>query len=142
MNRTLEDMYKDLSSAEERLKPLAEAAIIVRKEISNLEDEIEKYKLGNAMYSPMSDLCNYKGKDITYIDLVERDEDGALSVERIYNDEIFSIDQDGHLYYSSYDYGVMDYDAKINKYVEWFHFSRTEHDYVGFMELMLRENNT
>lgn len=139
MNRTLEDMYKDLNSAQEKLKPLDEVASSIRKEISNLEDEIEKYKLDNALYHPMSELCNYKGKHISYIDLVERDEDGALSVERIYNDEMFSIDQDGHLDYSSYDYGIMDYDKKTNKYVEWFHYHRTEHDYVGFMELKLRD---
>lgn len=139
MNRTLEEMYADLHSAEERLKPLDEAATIIRKEISNLEDEIEKYKLDNAMYYPMSDLCNYKGKNIEYIDLVERSEDGTLSVERMYNDEMFNIDQDGHLDYSSYDYGIMGYDAKINKYVEWYHYHRTEHDYVGFMELVLRK---
>ncbi len=138
MNRTLEDMYKDLNSAEERLKPLDEVANSIRKEISNLEDEIEKYKLDNAMYHPMSELCNYKGKQISYIDLVERHEDGTLSVERMYNDEMFSVDEDGHLEYSSYDYGVMDYDVNTNKYVEWFHYRRTEHDYVGFMELVLR----
>lgn len=138
MNRTLEDMYKDLTSAQERLKPLDEAANAIRKEISNLEDEIEKYKLDNTLYNPMSELCNYKGKEISYIDLVERNSDGALSVERIYNAEIFSIDQDGHLDYSSYDYGLIEYDAKINKYVEYFHYHRTEHDYVGFMELVLK----
>ena len=139
MDRTLEDMYKDLHSAEERLKPLDEAATIIRKEISNLEDEIEKYKLDNAMYHPMSELCNYKGNEISYIDLVEKDQFGELSVERIYNDEMFNVDPDGYLTYSSYDYGVMDYDTKINKYVWWRHFHKTEHDYVGFMELVLRE---
>ena len=140
MNRTLEDMYADLNSAEERLKPLDEVVTAIRKGISSLEDEIEKYKLDNAMYHPMSDLCKYKGKQISYIDLVERDEDGALSVERIYNDEIFGIDLDGYLSYSSYDYGVMDYDTQINKYVWWRHFNRIEYDYVGFMELVLIEN--
>lgn len=139
MNRTLEDMYKDLNSARERLKPLDEAANNIRKEISNLKDEIEKYKLDNALYHPMSYLCNYKGREISYIDVVERHTDGTLSVERIYNDELFCVDEDGHLDYSSYNFGVMDYDTKINKYVKWCHFNRTEYDYVGFMELELRE---
>lgn len=137
MNRTLEDMYNDLNFATENLKPLNEAAAKIRKEISALEDEIEKYKLDHAMYYPMSDLCKYKGRTISYIDVVEKDSDGNLSVERIYNDEYFHIDSDGHLDYSSYDYGVMSYDENIDKYVKYVHYHRIEYDYVGFMELVL-----
>lgn len=55
MERTLEMMEAELKAANEQFEPL-------KKKISELEREIEKYKLDNALYHPMSELVNYRGK--------------------------------------------------------------------------------
>lgn len=141
MERTLEIMMEELRLAKEERKPLSEAIEVVNKKIKNLNNEIEMYKLINRLYHLMSELANYKGKEISHIVLVERNEDGTFSTEYMYNDEMFSVDENGHLDYYSYACGVMHYDEKIGKYVEWCHYHRTEHDYVGFLEIELEDDD-
>lgn len=141
MERTLEIMMEELRLAEEEKRPLSEAIGIVNKKIQNLNNEIETYKLSNELYYPMSELANYKGKDISHIVLVERNKDNTLSTEYMCRDEIFCVDENGHLDYSSYNYGLVNYDEKIGKYVKWFHHYTTEHDYVGFLEIELEDDD-
>ena len=141
MERTLEIMMEELRLAEEERKPLSEAIEVVNKKIKNLKAEIETYKLNNGLYHPMSELARYKGMEISHIILVEKNEDGTLDTEYMYNDEMFSVDENGYLDYSSYNCGVMHYDEKIGKYVEWCHYRRTEHDYVGFLEIELEDDD-
>lgn len=83
----------------------------------------------------MSDLSQYIGCEIEYIVLVERSDDGSLYTENIESDEKFTVDDEGHLYYSSIMYGIMDYDDSIGKYVESCHYVETEHDFIGFLEI-------
>ena len=135
MKRTLDIMMEELRLEEEEKKPLSDAISLINIRINKLNREIESYKLNNGLYHPMSELANYKGKEISYIVLVERNEDGTLTTKEEYNDEMFSVDETGHLDYSSYDCGVMSYDENIGKYVKWCHYHRTEHDYVGYLEV-------
>ena len=140
MKRTLDIMMEELRLAKEEKKPLSEAINIIDIKINKLDEEIVAYKLNNGLYHPMSELINYKGREISSIDLVERNEDGSLSTDYMYNDEMFSVDESGHLDYSSYNCGVMSYDEKIGKYVSWCHYYRQEHDYVGFLEIELEDD--
>lgn len=137
MERNLEVMMEERKLLEEEKKPLSEAINTLNKKIKDLDNEIETYKLSNTLYHPMSELIKYKGKEISSITLVERNEDGTLDTEFMYNDEMFSVDEEGYLDYSSYNCGVMSYDKDIGKYVMWCHYHRTEHDYVGFLEIEL-----
>ena len=141
MERTLEVMMEELRLAKEARKPLSEAMKVVDNKISQLDKEIETYKLNNTLYYPMSELAKYKGKEVSHIILVERREDGTLDTKYMYNDEMFSVDDRGHLDYSSYNCGVMDYDEDIDKYVEWYHYRRTEHDYVGYLEIEFEDDD-
>ena len=131
MERTLEIMEIELDSAKKQFEPL-------KKKISELEREIKKYKLDNTLYHPMSELVNYKGKYVRSITLVERDEDGTLDTDFMYDDDIFEIDDDGHLYYSSYLDGIIRYDNKAEKYVHMYYGHPEYHDYVGFTEIDIR----
>ena len=139
--RTLEDIERDIELVNEELKPISK----VREELSdkrrNLLDEKEKYILDNGLFHPISELHNYIGKKISYIDLVERKEDGSLKVDSMCNDEMFSIDENGHLSFSSYNYGVMDFDEKLGKYVMRYRFYRTEHDYIGYLDLEFEDED-
>lgn len=141
MNRTLEVMMEELRMAKEEREPLSEAMKVVDNKIHELDKEIKTYKLNNALYYSMSELDKYKGKEISHIILVERNEDGTLDTEYMYNDEMFSVDKNGHLDYSSYNCGVMHYDDDIGKYVEWCHYRRTEHDYVGYLEVEFEDDD-
>lgn len=132
MERTLEVMEMELNSAKEQFEPLKE-------KISELKREIEKYKLDNALYHPMSELMNYKGKNVNSITLVERDEDGTLDTDFMYDDEILEIDDNGHLYYSSYSGGITEYDDKAKRYVHIYYGCPEYHDYVGFLEINIRK---
>lgn len=139
MERTLEVMMEELRLVREERKPLSEAIGKIDKKISNLNKEIETYKLNNGLYHPMSELANYKGKYVRSIDLVERDEDGTLRTDFMYDDDIFEIDNNGHLYYSSYEGGITEFDDEAKKYVHMYYGYPTYHDYVGFTEIKIRD---
>jgi hypothetical protein len=135
MERTLEVMEEELRLVKEEKKPLSDAIDVLNKKIAKLDDEILAYKLNNGLYHPMSELINYKGKDISSIKLVVRDEEGALDTDFIYCDEILEVDNDGHLYYSSYSGGIIEYDNKTNQYVHLYYGTVEDYDYVGFLEI-------
>lgn len=140
MERTLEIMMEELRLAKEERKPLSEAIEVINKKIRKLDNEIEAYKLNNGLYHPMSELANYKGKDISHIILVERDKDGALDIEYMYNDEIFEVTDNGHLYYSSYSGGITQYREEDGKYYHHYYGHSTPHEYVGFLEIELEDD--
>lgn len=89
---------------------------------------------GRTIY-PMSNLSNYIDKDIYSIELVEIKDDGEVEVVDIVSDEIFHVDKQGHLVFSSYKGGVMGYDNSIGKYVKCYYGNRSEHDFVGFLSI-------
>lgn len=141
MERTYEDIRKDLNDAKEELKPVSKEYHNLIKKIISLKKELEKYEVDNGLFYPMSDLNKYIGKEISSIKLVERKNDGTLEVEEIINDEMFSVDKNGHLKFSSYVSGVMGYDEKLEKYVEYYHCFRTVHDYIGFLEIEFEDED-
>ena len=130
MERTLEIMETELESITKQLTPL-------QKRASELSREIEQYRLDNALYHPMSELINYKGKTISSITLVRKEKDEKLTIEYMYNDDIFEVTDDGYLHYSSYEGGVMDYSAKARGYVRYYYGHGTAYNYVGFLEIEL-----
>lgn len=132
MERTLEIMEAELKATNKQLKPL-------QKKANELEREIEQYKLDNALYHPMSELINYKGKDIFSIELVVKNWNGALETEYMCEDEIFEVTDDGHLYYSSYGGGIIQYDCERDKYIHYYYGHGTECNYVGFLTIKVRD---
>lgn len=141
MERTYEDIRKDLNDAEEELKPVSKEYHNLIKKVISLKKELEKYEVNNGLFYPMSDLNKYIGKEISSIKLVERKDDGTLKVEEIINDEMFSVDKNGHLNFSSYESGVMGYDEELEKYVGYYHCFRTVHDYIGFLEIEFEDED-
>lgn len=128
MKRTLEIMEEELRLAEEEKK-------ILDKKVSSIKKEVEEYKLNNGLYHPMSELAKYKGKEISHIVLVERSNDGTLDTEYLYNDDFLQVNDNGYLHYSSYENGIIDYNDNTDKYVWLYYGTRTECDYVGFLEV-------
>ena len=135
MERTLEMIENDLKNAKEELRPIQEAYDKAYKKVSDFCDELEKYKVDNGIYHPMSDLNQYIDCNIKSIKLLKKDADGSLNIDDMYGDEYFIVNENGHLFYSSAIGGVMHFDENIGKYVMWYHHCRTEHDYVGFGEI-------
>jgi hypothetical protein len=134
MERTLDIMEAELKATIEQLKPL-------QNKKTELEREIKDYKLKNTAYHPMSELVNYRGRDISSITLVEKKQNGMLVTEFMYNDEIFNVTNDGYLHYSSYGGGIMDYYEKEEKYYHYYYGHGTPHEYVGFLEIELEDED-
>lgn len=105
-----------------------------------LEDELTEYKLQNGLFTPMSELENHKGKHISYIELVVRNEDGSLKTKDMWGGEIFKVNKNGHLDYSDYMSGVMYYDSKTGKYEHDFHYHPTIYDFVGYLEIRFEKD--
>lgn len=141
MERTLDIMEAELEATKELLKPLQKQLELLYKKISELEREIQSYRLENAGYHPMSELINYKGREICSITLVEKRKDGTLTTDYMYADEIFQVTDDGHLHYSSYEGGVMDYYETDGKYYHYYWGHGTPHEYVGFLEIELEDED-
>lgn len=141
MKRTLDDMLKDLELAKKELDPLLEAIKVAEHRVNDIQKEIDTYKLSNGMYHPMSELLNYKGKELNYIELVEINKSGTLSTDCIYNDEFLGIDNNGHLFYSSYDFGILEYNEEKDRYEKWYHYYCNERNYVGFMEISFSDED-
>lgn len=141
MKRTLDDMLKDLELAKKELDPLLEAIKVAEHRVNDIQKEIDTYKLSNGMYHPMSELLNYKGKELNYIELVEINKSGTLSTDCIYNDEFLGIDNNGHLFYSSYDFGILEYNEEKDRYEKWYHYYCNERNYVGFMEISFADED-
>jgi hypothetical protein len=135
MERTLDNMLKDLELAKKELVLLLEAITVAEHRVDDIRKEIDTYKLSNRMYHPMSELLNYKGKRLDYIELVEINKSGTLSTDCFYNDELLKIDNDGHLFYSSSDFGILEYNEEKDRYEKWYHYYCNEHNYVGFMKI-------
>lgn len=137
--RTLEDIERDYEKAKAEAEPLIKARDEAVHKCNVLFEEMEDYKIQNGLYHPMSDLKNYKGRNIIHIKLVERNDDGSLESTDMWNDELFSIDENGYLDYSSYEYGVMSYDKRKGKYIYSYHYCGTERDFVGYLDICLED---
>lgn len=131
-NRTYEDICNDLKTAEEQLGKFKE-------EVSTLTKEKNDYELSHNMYRPLSDLEQYKGNYIRSISIIEREADGSLSTYGIYADEILEVDNNGHLYYSSFHGGIIEFNEEIDKYVHTLFGCEHIHDFVGFKDIELYE---
>lgn len=138
MSRTLDDMYNDLNLARAETEPIKEMLINASDKEYKIRKEIERYKLDNGMYSPISELSNHPEEIIDFIDLVELNEDGGLSVEYMYNDIFFTkrfmVNKDGHIYYFD-SVKSLNYNKKLGTYILRFHDDgrETEHNYIGFL---------
>lgn len=140
MSRTLDDMYKDLKLAREEVEPIKETFLNADSKVRKIREEIEKYKLDNGLYFPISELLNHPEEIIDCIDFVELNKDGTLSTEFIYNDTIFTkrfmVNKNGHVYYFD-SFKSVNYNEKLGRYILRFHDdgSETEHNYIGFLDV-------
>lgn len=125
MNRTLEDIERDLELVKKELNPIRNKYEKICEKINNLENEKLKYKLNNRLYSPISDLNKYIDKDILYIELVEENKNGTLKVISLTNSGgVLYIDENGHLNYSSDDDYLIQFDNNIKMYCEWYYLKK------------------
>ena len=134
MERTLYIMEAELKAINKQLE-------LLQKKRNELEREMQSYKLENTLYHPISELINYKGRRVRSITLVEKRLDGLLTTDYMYNDEIFEITDNGNLYYSSYEGGVMHYSEETNKYIHYYWGHGTPHEYLGFLDIELEDED-
>lgn len=133
--RTIEDIERDLKNAQEEAKPIFEAEKKALAKINHYLKELEQFKLNNGIYHPMSDLEQYRGKDVYSVNLVQKHPDGSVSLKIMFGDEMLQVDENGHLSYSSLQGGMMDYSEKSGKYLLQRCGHIIEYDFIGFMDI-------
>ena len=133
--RTLEDMQRDYEIAKKELEPIEKEREKAVKKCDELYREMENYKLQNGLFHKMSELEKHKGRRISSIKLVVREKNGKLYIKDMYGDECFRVDKNGHLYYSSWEKGVMIYDESRKKYSYCYHCYESLYDFVGYLEV-------
>lgn len=139
--RTLEDIERDLEKARKEAEPLIKAREEAVGKCNLLLKEKEQYKIDHVLFHPMSELEKHKGKKIVHIKLVEKSQDGKLCATDMWIDELFSVDSAGHLDYSSYNYGIMQYREKKQKYIYSYYGLETERDFVGYLDVEFEEED-
>lgn len=138
--RTLEDIERDLKNAETEAEPIKKLWEEAVKKCNQLRDEAEQYKINNGLFHPMEELRNHIGKEISHIKLVEKKSDGELKAEYMYNYEMFSVDKNGHLDFSSYEMGVMGWDEDRQMYCYFYHYCVEYHDFIGYLDVCFEDD--
>lgn len=138
--RTLEDIERDLEIAKKEAEPIIKARDEAVRKCNALYEEAKQFKMQNGLYTPMSELEKHKGKSISHIELVVRNEDGSMETKDMWRGEILKVDKNGHLDYSDYTSGVMYFNSKIGKYEHDFHYFPTIYDFVGYLEIRFEED--
>ena len=150
MSRTIDDIEREIAeNADEitilrsKIEPFQNEMNKLCKHRHELRKEKEDWQLAHGNYSPMSDLLKYVGKRLSLIKLVVKNEDDLLRTLDLFGGEedVLTIVDDGHIYYSSYECGVIRYDQDKKQYRRSFHYTYTWYDFVGFMNLKLEDED-
>jgi phosphoenolpyruvate synthase/pyruvate phosphate dikinase len=99
------------------------------KQILELKDKMYKNIVLNKEY--IADLSEYNGKEISFIALDSNGEDVWLPT-----DEIVSV-ENGRLYLSSYQGGMVRYDNEKQKYIKSYFRREEELNIVGFVDIKI-----
>ena len=115
---------------------LKKEAYQLREEACEIERKAEKYFIENRLWSPMEELKGYIGDSFShppftlyYIDLDK--EDNEIKHTYLYG-EICEVQEDGHMYYSDYDDGIIEWNEKQNCYVWAYWGNYTNIHILGF----------
>lgn len=138
--RTLEDIERDLKNAETEAEPIKKLWEEAVKKCNQLRDEAEQYKINNGLFHPMEELKNHIGKEISHIKLVEKAENGELQSKDMFNYEMFSVDKNGRLDFSSYEMGIMFWDEEKKMYCYSYHYYETYHDFIGYLDVCFEDD--
>ena len=87
----------------------------------DIANQADKHYIENRLWSPMEELKDYIGDSwshppftLFYINL---DEEGDVIQDTYLYGEICEVREDGRMYYSDYDDGIIEWDEKSNCYV-------------------------
>ena len=129
--------YENLKFKKEELKKEVDKLI---DEMNTIKKEIQKKVLEDELYLPEKELENYKGKEIEEISLIV-EQDGNRKVET-FRDwyDFLEIDKNGKFYLSDYTSGIIEWNAKKNRYEMAYHYNNSDFNILGFFELKLKGN--
>lgn len=105
----------------EKYLEMIEQAKQLYDEARAIDLKAEEYYIENRLWSPIEELKDYIGKQwshppftLYYINL---DEEGDEIEHNYLYGEICEVQEDGHMYYSDYDDGIIEWNEKQNCYV-------------------------
>lgn len=120
----------------EKYLEMMERVAELHDEAHKLEYAAKEYFISNRLWSPMEELKDYIGESFShppftlfYINLDE--EGGEIESSYLYG-EICEVQEDGHMYYSDYDDGIIEWCEKQNCYVWAYWGNYTNIHILGF----------
>lgn len=109
--KTKLDIYKEMKQAAENFYD----------EYQKTRIAAEEYYIENRLWSPMEELKDYIGDHFAHppfiLFYINLDEEGGEVEHRYLYGDICKVQEDGHMYYSDYDDGIIEWDEKQNCYV-------------------------
>ena len=106
-------------------KKMMQAAKNFYAEARETERAAEKYYIENRLWSPIEELKEYLGDSFSHppftLFYINLDEEGNEIEDKYLYGEICEVQEDGHMYYSDFDDGIIEWSEKQNCYV-WAHW--------------------
>lgn len=89
--------------------------------IKKTQSAAKEYYIENRLWSPIEELKDYIGDSFSHppftLFYINLDEEGDVINHRYLYGEICEVQEDGHMYYSDSDDGIIEWDEKQNCYV-------------------------
>ena len=106
------------------------------EQAQKIANQANQYYIENRLWSPMEELKSYIGKSFSHppftLFYINLDKEGDVIQSTYLYGEICEVREDGYMYYSDYDDGIIEWDEKSNCYV-WAHWGNYTNIHVlGF----------
>lgn len=101
----------------------------------NLKQAFDKYYQWMKEGNYTKDLKEYAGKELKSIRVIL--DNGEVDFFGGY--EIMNVTDDGHLYISDFDWGLLEYDSEEKAYVQWYHFQKSVYHIKGFFDIEVED---
>jgi hypothetical protein len=115
-------------------KKMMQAAGNFYAEARATEKAAEKYYIENRLWSPMEELKDYIGDSFSHPPFTlfyMKEGEEEIKSKYLYGD-ICEVQEDGHMYYSDYDDGIIEWNEKQNCYVWAYWGNYTNIHILGF----------
>ena len=138
----LQKIKDEIEKQKAIVEPIKKEFEAAYSKYDKLQKKLEKYRLEHRMFYPLSKLAEFKDKKIESVCFVQRTKNGKFKTDWIFNDELFTIYDDGKFHYSSYENGIIGYHEGEKKWFhDYFHTRKRLDDYVGFMKINFSDEN-
>ena len=143
-DKKLESLKKAIEKQKAIREPIMKEFFKESEKLDELEKKLEKYRLENGMFYPISMLKDFADdihQSFEAIQFVTKEGKEFKSFWHFHT-ELFEIQKDGHFYSSDYEDGIIEWDKKRRRYVQLYYGSeKVLPQIVGFMKIDFNRDN-